>query len=351
MMPTRTETRPYRVGLVGAGGIARAHAGACRQLDCAELVAICDVSADALQRFGDEFNVTQRYLALDQMLAEADLDIAIISNWGVYHAQTGIQIAQSERVKAILCEKPFTSTAAEAVELVAAARQHGILLAEAFKFRHHPMHLKAKELVSAGAIGEVMTLRSTFCTGGGGGGPETRRPESNWRFNKAQGGGSIYDLACYAIHHARFIFDAEPVRLFAAKQPGIEVDDAAYLLLVFPGERTAQISVGFNSWNSQYAEIAGTKGMLRLDKVWNNENQPTVLEQWQRTEGAGGQNPTLHTFVPVNQFALQLQHLCDCLTTGVAHRVPPENSIAQMRVIDAVFASMATGQVIELGVL
>jgi predicted dehydrogenase len=349
MMSTTTETRPYRVGLVGAGGIARAHAGACRQLDCAELVAICDVSADALQRFGTEFNVSQRYLDLDQMLAEADLDIAIISNWGVYHAQTGIQIAQSERVKAILCEKPFTSTAAEAVELVAAAKQHGILLAEAFKFRHHPIHLKAKELVSAGAIGEVMTLRSTFCTGGDGSGPEKRRPESNWRFNKAQGGGSIYDLACYAIHHARFIFNAEPVRLFAAKQPGIEVDDAAYLLLVFPGERTAQISVGFNSWNSQYAEIAGTKGMLRLDKVWNNENQPTAIEQWQRTETPGsGQSPTLIRFDPVNQFALQLQHLCDCLTTGAAHRIPPENSIAQMRVIDAVFASMATGQVVEL---
>lgn len=349
-MSITTATRSYRVGLVGAGGIARAHASACRQIDCAELVAICDVSADALQRFGTEFNVPQRYLDLDQMLAEADLDIAIISNWGVYHAQTGIQIAQSERVKAILCEKPFTSTAAEAVELVAAARQHGILLAEAFKFRHHPMHLKAKELVRAGAIGEVMTLRSTFCTGGDGSGPETRRPESNWRFNKAQGGGSIYDLACYAIHHARFIFDAEPVRLFAAKQPGIEVDDAAYLLLVFPGDRTAQISVGFNSWNSQYAEIAGTKGMLRLDKVWNNENQPTTLEQWQRPEAAGsGQSPTCITFDPVNQFALQLQHLCDCLSTGMAHRIPPENSIAQMRVIDAAFASMATGQVVELG--
>lgn len=350
-MLTITERRPYRVGLVGAGGIARAHAGACRQLDCAELVAICDVSDEALQRFGAEFNVTQRYCDLDTMLAEADLDIAIISNWGVYHAQTGIQIAQSERVKAILCEKPFTSTAAEAVELVAAAKQHGILLAEAFKFRHHPMHLKAKELVTTGAIGEVMTLRSTFCTGGGGGGPETRRPESNWRFNKAQGGGSIYDLACYAIHHARFIFDAEPVRLFAAKQPGIEVDDAAYLLLVFPGERTAQISVGFNSWNSQYAEIAGTKGMLRLDKVWNNENQSTTIEQWQRTETPeGGQSPAMLTFAPVNQFALQLQHLCDCLSTGAAHRIPPENSIAQMCVIDAAFASMATGQVVELGV-
>lgn len=341
---SNTTTQPYRVGLVGAGGIARAHGGACKLVDCAELVAICDVSETALNRYGDEFGVAQRYLDLDQMLANANLDIAIISNWGVYHAQTGVQIARSRRVKAILCEKPFTSTAAEAVELVTAARENGILLAEAFKFRHHPLHLKAKALVDEGAIGEVMTMRSTFCTGGGGGGPETRRPESNWRFNKAQGGGSIYDLACYAIHHARFIFGAEPVRVFAAKQPGIEVDDAAYLLLVFPGDKTAQISVGFNSWNSQYAEISGTKGMVRLDKAWNNENQPTALEHWSHT--ARQSQPETIAFAPVNQFALQLQHLCDCLTTGAAHRIPPESSIAQMRVIDAAFESMATGQAV-----
>ena len=46
--------------------------------------------------------------------------------------------------------------------MVAAAKANGVLLAEAFKFRHHPMHLKAKEIVDSGGIGDVMTLRSTF---------------------------------------------------------------------------------------------------------------------------------------------------------------------------------------------
>ncbi len=342
----REATTPYRVGLVGTGGIARAHGGACQALDSVELAAICDLSAAALDRFGDEFGVTQRYLSLDQMLAEAALDIVIICNWGVHHAATGIQLAQSRQVQAILCEKPFTSTAAEAQALVDAAQTNGILLAEAFKFRHHPLHLHAKTLVDSGAIGAVMTIRSTFCTGGNGAGPETRRPENNWRFNKAQGGGSIYDLACYAIHHARFIFDAEPVHVFAAQQSGIEVDDGAAITLVFPEERTAQISVSFNSWQSQYAEICGTRGMIRLDKAWNNENQPTALELWRPDNTPPG--PTVTEFAPVNQFALQLQHLCDCLTTGAPHRIAPQNSIGQMRVIDAIFASMATGQVAEV---
>ncbi|MCZ6676987.1 MAG: Gfo/Idh/MocA family oxidoreductase [Candidatus Poribacteria bacterium] len=332
----------YRVGLVGSGGIARAHGNACKAVDCAELSAICDVSEEALNRYGEEFGVANRYLDLDEMLQTENLDIAIICNWGAYHAETGIQISKSRQVKAILCEKPFTSTAAEAEQMVAAARENGILLAEAFKFRHHPMHLKAKELVDAGAIGEVMTVRSTFCSGGGGGGPETRKPEANWRFNKAKGGGSIYDLGCYCIHHARFIFGTEPVRVFAASQPGLEVEDAAYLLLVFPNDRTAQISVGFNAAGGQYAEICGRAGMIRMDKVWNNENQPVTLEH----HSQGGVESI--NFESTFQFAHQLRHLCDCLQTGGPHRIPPENSINQMRVIDAVFESMATGKAVEI---
>ena len=81
----------YRVGLVGTGGIARAHGKACQQIAEAELVAICDVSAEQLARYGEEFGVAARYTELDAMLREAELDIAIICTWGAFHAETGIQ--------------------------------------------------------------------------------------------------------------------------------------------------------------------------------------------------------------------------------------------------------------------
>ena len=341
-MSDKSAAPVYRIGIVGTGGIAKAHGRACDEFECVELSAICDISEEALHRYAESFGVERLYRDLDQMLTSEELDIAIIANWGAFHAETGIQIAKSRRVKAILCEKPFTSTAAEAEQFVKAAISNGVLVAEAFKFRHHPMHLKAKELIDSGEIGDVKTIRSTFCTGGRGGGPETRPPERNWRFNKAKGGGSIYDLGCYCIHHARFVFDAEPVSAFAIQQWGIEVDDAMYILLTFPGERTAQISIGFNSATAQYAEICGTKGMLRLDRIWNNENRPVSIEK-QTVDGSESIE-----FAPVYQFANQLQHLCDCLTTGQPHRISPENSIHQMKVIDAVRESVKTGNVVAI---
>ena len=134
----------YRVGLVGTGGIARAHGRACQQIAAAELVAVCDVSATQLVRYGEEFGVEARYTDLDAMLREAELDIAIICTWGAFHAETGIQICNSGRVKAVLCEKPFTQGAAQAAAFAAAGRKNRVLVAEAFKFRHHPMHLRGQ---------------------------------------------------------------------------------------------------------------------------------------------------------------------------------------------------------------
>ncbi|NKB70669.1 MAG: hypothetical protein GKR89_26665 [Candidatus Latescibacteria bacterium] len=332
----------FRVGLVGTGGIARAHGQACAQLEQVDLCAVHDVSAKAMEAFGQQFGVERHYLDLDQMLEQEQLDIAVICTWGAHHAANGIQLANSGKVRGILCEKPITLTAAEYRPMAAAAQEQGVLLAEAFKFRHHPMHLKAKELIEAGVIGEVLNVRSTFCTGGSGAGPQDRAPASNWRFNKAKGGGSIYDLACYNIHHARFIFGADPVRLFATGQPGLEVDDGAFMLMEFPGGGTAQITVGFNQAGGQYAEISGRGGMLRLDRVWNNENSPVSIEQ---TTPAGTE---VIEFAANFQFALQLEHMCQCLATGQPHRISAADSLGQMHTIDAIYESMATGRSVDL---
>lgn len=328
-----------RVGIVGAGGIARAHASACAQLEEVELVAICDVAAESAERFGAEFGVEARYTELGKMLAEAELDIAIICTWGVYHAEIGIEVARSKKVRAMLCEKPFTQTASEARALVAAAAENGVLVAEAFKFRHHPMHLKARELIDAGAVGKLLNVRSTFCTNVP---AANRRPDLNWRFNAEQGGGSIYDLACYNMHHARFVFAAEPERVFAAQMPGVEVDDAAFISMVFSGGRTAQISVGFNAWGSQYAEIVGDEGMLYIEQAWNNENQAVVLQEH------GRDGVVRHEFAPTFQFALQLEHMCACLRGEKVHRIPPAHSVAQMRALDAVKESMQSGVAVAI---
>ncbi len=329
----------YRIGIVGAGGISRAHGRAVARSHRAEIVAVCDVLPEAVARYRGEFDVRKGYADLGSMLDDADLDIAIICTWGRFHADLSNQIAKSQRVRAILCEKPIAQTAAECEDMVACANANGILLAEAFKFRHHPLHLKAKEILDSGRIGTLGNIRSTFCTGVS---PDRRKPALNWRFNRAKGGGAVYDLGCYNTHHARFIACADPIRVYATGEFGDEVDETVTALCEFPNRVTAQLTFSFKLAPSQYFEVSGSDGMLRTERAWNNENQPTTLEVHTR-DGV-----EVHEFEPVDQFLNQLHHLCDCLDTGQSHRIPPENSIGNMKTMDAIYESMRTRRVVAL---
>jgi predicted dehydrogenase len=332
-------TSAYRVALVGTGGISRQHSRACSLSDRAHLAAVCDVSQASLDRYREQFpDVPAAYLDLDDMLAREAIDIAIICTWGPAHVEVGERLARSERVRAILCEKPFTQTAEEAERLVAAAHDGGVTIAEAFKFRHHSMHLKARELIDAGRIGDLHTVRSTFCTGRA---QAARTPESNWRFDRRRGGGAIFDLACYNIHHARWMFAAEPVSVYASARGGIEVDDGVYIHLLFPEGRIAQITASFDTWGSQSVELMGSAGSLRTDRAWNNEDVPVWLECATRDGTERFQ------FDPVFQFQLQLDYLCDVLDGSAQPRIPAHDSIAQMKVIDAVCRSIASGSAVE----
>ncbi len=329
----------YAVGIIGAGGIASAHVEAIRQIEQAVIVAICDISLNRAEEFASEAGVSNYYATIADMVSEHIFDLVIICTWGVTHSKIGIELAKSKRVRAILCEKPFTQTAEQARELVSCTNNEGVLVAEAFKFRHHPMHIEAHRLISSGAIGKVLGVRSTFCTNVD---LANRRPELNWRFNEEQGGGSIYDLACYNIHHARFIFGREPLHVFSSKVSGIEVDDAASIMLIFDGGRTAQISVGFDAWASQYAEISGDQGIIFMDQAWNNENCAVQLI----LRNNGGEKR--FEYPPQFQFVSQLNHMFSCIEGKCSHRIPAEHSEKQMWIMDAVKKSMDTGKVISL---
>ena len=224
--------------------------------------------------------------------------------------------------------------------MFAAAAANDVLLAEAFKFRRHPQFLKIKELVDAGAVGEVRVLRTTFTTGGGKS-RDSFRSEMNWRFDPQRGGGALYDLGCYCLHAVRFIVGSEPLSAFAVADYheicGADFQDT--IVLGFPGGVTAQITIGFGLEASQEFEVFGTTGSLRSGRAWNNEGHVVSVDATM----PGGMRAR-YDFPETDQFHLQLRHLADCLLNGTTHRISPADSIGQMRAIDAIFASMKSGQ-------
>ena len=94
---------------------------------------------------------------------------------------------------------------AEALELLAARDEAGVLMGEAFMVKTHPQWLKAKELVQSGNIGEIKAIQGFFSY-------YNRDPE-NVRNVLAYGGGGLMDIGCYPITTSRFVLDKEPARV------------------------------------------------------------------------------------------------------------------------------------------
>lgn len=327
-----------RVLIIGAGAIAYRHAAACRNLDGADLVAVCDVRREAADALADTFEVESRYTDLSVMLASEQADLAIIATWGIYHSEIVEQLAKSGKIKAILCEKPLAMDTAQAEDMAKLAADHGVLLAEAFRLRHQPIHHRAIEIIRSGQIGEVRHVRNAMMNVVA---AEDRDPAKNWRFHKAVGGGVTYDIGCYCINQLRWALDAEPETVQAVGTWGpTGVDEHVVALATFSGGRTAEWCVSWQAGPRHVAEVMGSEGSLRIENAWgDNLNTATTLEIFDRQR-----NRTVETFEATDQFWLQLQHMQDCLDNGVPHRIPPANSIAQMRVIDAVYRSLTSGQ-------
>jgi predicted dehydrogenase len=328
-----------RVVIVGSGGISYHHATACQALLDVELVAVCDTRPEAAEKLGAQFGVAGRYGGLDELLARESADLAIVATWGSTHAEVCARLVRSGKVKAILCEKPLAMDAAQAAEMFRVAAESGVRLAEAFRLRHQPIHFKVRELLDAGRIGDVRHVRNVMASHRP---PEGMRPELNWRFNKPAGGGVTYDIGCYAINQARWAIGDEPETVHAVGVWGevSQVDEHVVAHASFPGGRTAEWCVSWQAGPAHLAEVFGTKGRIQVERAWGIDNQgATALEVFD----AGGRVEVL-PFPPVKQFELQLGHYKDVIETGRPHRIRPEDSIRQMRVIDAVYESLRTGQ-------
>ena len=341
-----------RAAIVGVGENARDHGRACVRSNRVDLASICDVDPTALERFGGEYDVApgSRYADLNEMLTSEQLEVVIVSTWGVHHAAIAKQVAAASGVRAILVEKPISMTAAQCQEMIDAASKHGVVLAEAFKWRHDPQHLRVVQLVREGRIGAVRAIHGFFTS------PLVRFADAdNWRYDSQKGGGSIYDTASYLVHFSRLMTGTEPTRAFATAafaegRPSRSAAElSAAIALSFADGAVAHLTSSYEYGYCQAVQVVGTEGWIGLDLPFD---QRSVREQEFVEKEDLAATVQLHhdsfdsetyRFAPRNQFDLQLDHLCDAAEGSTAFRIEPEFSLGNMRALDAVRASIDAG--------
>ena len=146
--------RNLRVGIIGAGGIARgAHVPGYRQSGRAEVTAVCDVHADAARAFAAAHGLSRHYDSVEGMLAQEDLDVvSICTSNDAHHPAAMAAIARGLHV---FCEKPLAMNFAQALEMYEASRSQGVVTGINFTYRTTPAARYIKELTEEAIFGDV----------------------------------------------------------------------------------------------------------------------------------------------------------------------------------------------------
>ena len=324
--------KKYRVAIVGCGGISNAHGNAWRNLPEIEIVGACDEKFESLARFATEYEVQNTYNDLRQMLEKQQPDILVIATWPSSHLKNVLEAVRCG-VKGILVEKPIAVNATQLEQMIQVTERAGILLMEAFMYRHHPLTLAVKQKIEDGAIGDVRYARSTFSTG--------LTDRQNWRLRGDLGGGAVMDLGCYCINIIRYLVGQEPQSVWATGkfEPINNVWETLIGTLDFGDGITGQLDCSFGwTWRESY-EVAGTDGTLSVQSAWgNSEGESHFIVNGETFSVIDGVNP----------YGAEILDLCEAIDTGAPLHLPIEDALGNMRVIDALHESARTGQCLSL---
>jgi predicted dehydrogenase len=267
-----------RVAIIGFGLIGKRRAAQIAKDPDATLTYVVDI--DPKQAEAVQLQYGCRYLAdWKQVISSPEVDIVIISTPN--HLLAEVAIAALQKGKHVLVEKPLGRNSIEAQAIVSAAQKS--VLKTGFNHRFHPALSKAKDLVDAGEVGDLLTIRARYGHGS--------RPgmENEWRSSKNLcGGGELLDQGVHVIDLLRW-FGGEIIHLFGMVETqfwNIEVEDNAYVMAKTKRNVKAFFHVSWTNWRNIFSfEIFGTKGYLHIHGLGGNYGVETLEIGKRKPEG------------------------------------------------------------------
>jgi predicted dehydrogenase len=238
----------------------------------------------------------------------------------------------------VLCEKPIALNAAQAQAIVAARDRTGKRVVEAFMVRFHPQWHRIRALVQSGRIGSVGAMQSAFLF--------TMLDPNNVRNRVDIGGGALYDVGCYPIVTARYVFGAEPERAIGLvnRDPQLGVDRLTSGMLAFPGGGQLTFSSSLQLAAYQRVVILGTEGRIDVAVPFTPQKDHACRIVIDSGKALDGSSAVVEEFEPVDQYALQCDAAAAVFRGESAQEFPIEDAIANMRIIDALYRSAVSGQ-------
>lgn len=319
-----SRNEPIRWGLLGTSRInAKLLAGA-RLSQNAEVVAVGSRSVATGEAFARANGIGRVHGSYEALLGDADVEAVYIPlPNALHHPWTLTALAAGKHV---LCEKPYTRHPEQVDVAWDAAEAAGLVLMEAFMWRHTPQADRLVELLPA--IGEPVAVRSTFS--------HRLADATDIRVDAELEGGSLMDVGCYCISGARLIAGAEPELVYAEQVTTADgVDRRFSALMRFGSGLTATFHCGFDAF-AESLEVIGRRGTLLLPDPWHSTQGLILVDgREERVE-------------PINPYQCELDDMAAAIRGEKAPRLGRADAMGQARAIEALYRSAGSGEPVQL---
>jgi D-xylose 1-dehydrogenase (NADP+, D-xylono-1,5-lactone-forming) len=245
-----------RFGIIGAANIARAFAAGVSSSKQIRIVGIASRDPVKARQFAEEFRIDKSFGSYEELLADPQIDAVYLPLPNSMHAEWAIRSAQAG--KHILCEKPLAISLTEATSMFTAAKEHSVILREAYPYLAQPQTIQTRDLIDQGAIGRLQLIRASFGL--------AFSDRDNIRLNPGLGGGALLDAGSYPVSLVRILAKSRPKRVQAAARWGDNALDRTLVATIdLEGGVLAQISCSFATGFHRHALIAGENGIIETD--------------------------------------------------------------------------------------
>lgn len=308
-----TDRASLRWGLLGTAHINRAVIAPIRSSKRSQLVAVASRSPEKASQYASQWGIPRYFSSYEALLADPEIDVIYNSLPNSLHAEWSIKAMQMG--KHVLCEKPLTASLQEVDAIIKATDQTGMVITEAYMYRHHPQTLLVKQMVDDGQVGNLQLIRGSFCY--------TNTRQADVRFDPSLGGGSLWDVGCYPISYSNLVTRTAPTEVYGQQVTGPTGIDLLYAgQLLFPGGVISQIESSFITIDKVEMVITGDKGRITIPNPYKPGKSSHISIQM------GGQEKILN----IKGQELYQGEITD-LENAILDGTPPRISLAESRQI------------------
>jgi predicted dehydrogenase len=313
--------RPVRWGILATGKIANSFAQNLQVLPEAEIAAVGARRLESAQEFAQRYGAVSAYGSYQQLVEDPAVDVVYVATPHSLHKEHVLMAFEAG--KPVLCEKALTLNAAEAAELVAAARDTGLFLMEGMWMRCNPMIRRLQQLLATGELGEVLQVRADL-------GFVVEKPTTDRLLDPALGGGVLLDMGVYPLTFAD-LFLGQPSRVTAVAGLSPEgVDLNLALGFGYESGAVASMTASMTAWTPRSASIATSQGRFDLPSGFHH---PTTV-----TWTSGENIEEIHEDIIGTGLANEALEVIRCLRNGETESplVPLDDTVRLIALMDQI---------------